>query len=876
MRYVHATGNTASLPPTLPTESGRSSGAPGRWLTAGLAGVVAGTAVQLQQPALWDARIYLYFCVIAVVLYTFVAIKKIAIGSRWMAPVVCFLAATLAFGAAGGRSAWFASHALDPALEGRDIRITAWVVAMPQRNDGGSRLRLQVDQAVADGQPVRLPMLIDAGWYNGSFMGVDRPKADAQAVPPDLRAGDQWELTVRLKAPHGQRNPHGFDYELWLWEQGVQATGYVRAGPRDAPPSRLAQSWRYPVERARQAVRDAIFDRLAYQKSGALPAASAKHTDTDASTVSNPLPAIDSVAARMRVAGVVAALVTGDQRAIDQADWDIFRATGVAHLVSISGLHITLFAWAAALVIGALWRCSSRLCLTLPAPVAALAGGVLLAATYALFSGWGVPSQRTIWMLATVALLRIAGRSWPWPQVWLLACAVVVAIDPWALLQAGFWLSFVAVGVLFATDSGAVKTINPAAEDQFPTRFLAQFLNRCIGMLREQWVVTVALTPLTLLLFGQVSVVGLAANLLAIPWVTLVVTPLALLGVVLPLLWDAAAMAVQLLGHYLHWLASFSWATYTAAVPPLWAGVAGVVGGALLAMRLPWSLRLLGLPLVLPLALWLPHRPAPGTFELLAADIGQGNAVLVRTASHTLVYDTGPRLSRESDAGNRVLVPLLRAMDEKVDLVMLSHRDIDHTGGAPAVLAMQPQARLTGSLEDGHPLLALRQHTRCTAGQRWDWDGVIFEVLHPRATDYSATAKSNALSCVLRITGAAAPQGDPARHIALLVGDIEQPQEARLVQSGVSLRAGLLLVPHHGSKTSSSAVFLDAVQPQIALVQAGYRNRFGHPAPEVLARYLQRGVQMFDSPRCGAAVWSSATPDAVQCERDASRRYWHH
>jgi competence protein ComEC len=266
--------------------------------------------------------------------------------------------------------------------------------------------------------------------------------------------------------------------------------------------------------------------------------------------------------------------------------------------------------------------------------------------------------------------------------------------------------------------------------------------------------------------------------------------------------------------------------------------------------------------------LWQAPRPVPGELELLAADVGQGNAVLVRTATHTLVYDAGPRYGAESDAGQRVLVPLLRALGERVDTLVLSHRDSDHTGGAAAVLAMQPRAAVLGSLEPGHILQAIRPVTPCAAGQRWDWDGIAFEVLHPAAADAGAPGRPNAASCVLRIAN--------ARRAALLAGDIEQPQEAALLDRHASLQADVLLVPHHGSKTSSSGPFLDRVAPHWALVQAGWRNRFGHPAPPVLARYAERDVAVVRSDRCGAAWWSSAQPDAVRCEREVSRRYWHH
>lgn len=798
---------------------------PAQLMPPALLGWLTGVALQLQQPELWPAATYGFLTALALILLAPAAIKSVAFWRKTAAITLAF--ALLGFASTGLRASVFSSHALDPALEGRDLTVTGLVAAMPQYSEAGTRFRFEVEQAELNGQPVALPPKIYLGWYGGAWAGGEL--LDLQRAPQPLQAGERWRMTVRLKAPHGGSNPHGFDFELWLWEQGLQATGYVRAGLRETAPQRLAQTWRHPVEWARQQVRDAIFQRLQAEERSP---------------------------ERTRVAGVVAALVTGDQQAIDRADWDVFRATGVAHLMSISGLHVTLFAWLAGLAIGWTWRRSTRLCLALPAPTAGLLGGLAFALAYALFSGWGVPAQRTVWMLAAVSLLRLSARRWPWPQVWLLVCALVVAIDPWALLQPGFWLSFVAVGVLFASDNPTLKLGR------------ASWHRRLLALLREQWVLTLALTPLTLLLFGQVSLVSMIANALAIPWVTLVVTPLALLGVLLPPLWELAAHAVQWLSLYLGLLARLPLATLAVAQAPLWAGVAGLAGGVLLVLPLPWRLRLLGLPLLLPVLLWQAPRPPAGEFELLVADIGQGNAVLVQTATQALLYDAGPRYSRESDAGHRVLVPLLRALDVRLDRLVLSHRDSDHTGGAAAVLAMQPQADLLSSVEDAHELHSLRPGQRCEAGQAWDWDGVHFEVLHPNATDYELARRSNALSCMLRISN--------GRQSVLLAGDIEASQESTLLLRGAPLQADVLLVPHHGSKTSSSAVFLDAVAPQLALVQAGYRNRFGHPAPAVLARYAERGIRVVDSARCGAAHWQSQTPRELSCQRQTERRYWQH
>jgi len=800
--------------------------------TPALLGVLAGSALQLLQPALWSFQIYMLFVLLALVAYGFAAIFFRNFPRS--AALVGFLAMTLlVFGTTGLRAKVFVQSALTPVLEGQDIAVSGVVAGLPQSFEGGLRFRFEQDAARLAGQPVQLPQQLELAWYTGLFGqgdGASDPAGELQRSPAKLQAGERWQFTVRLKAPHGGINPYGFDYELRQWEQGVQATGYVRAGPKDPTPRRLAQTWRHPVDGLRQQVRTAIF--------ASVP---------------------DS-----RAAGVLAALVTGDQGAIERADWDVFRATGVAHLMSISGLHITMFAWLAAALLGGLWRRSQRLCLWWSAPSAALVGGVMLAAVYALFSGWGVPAQRTVLMLATVTALRLMGLRWPWPQVWLLACSVVVALDPWALLQAGFWLSFVAVGVLFASDSGADRPIDKRARGRF------------VSMLREQWVITLALTPLSLLLFGQVSLVGLLANSVAIPVVTLLVTPLAMLGVVVPGLWPSAAWVINLLGEVLRWLASWPWAVFWVAQAPWWAGAAAVLGGALLAMRLPWSLRLAALPLVLPVLLWQAPKPLEGQFDLLAADIGQGSAVLVRTHQHALQYDAGPRFSSESDAGQRVLVPLLRALGVRLDTLMLSHRDSDHTGGAQAVVTMQPQAQLISSMAGEDGLLTQRPAMRCLAGQHWHWDGVDFEVLHPQVGDYGQLKKTNAMSCVLRISN--------GQRTALLVGDIEQPQEAQLVQALASgapgdmspLRADVLLVPHHGSKSSSSASFLEAVQPRMALVQAGYRNRFGHPATPVLVRYKEHGVMLVDTPHCGAMTWQSWSPELLRCQREFDRRYWHH
>ena len=824
------------------------------WWGAGLAlAWLVGVAVHLQQRALGPA----------VVGMTAVGVGALGLiaawrwrrwrrwsGGAWLAALLGV--ALLAFGASDWRAAQRLAEALPAALEGRDLSVTGVVASLPQRSAAGLRFRFEVESAALDGAPVRLPERLAIGWYRGAH-------EDAAEGQPrsELRAGQRWRLTLRLRQPHGNLNPHGFDYELYLFEQGVRATGYVRdaaparlVAPRDAAPARLVaprdaaspelldRAAGHPVERLRQRVRDAI----------------------------------EASVANRRAAGVLAALAVGDQGAIDREDWDLYRATGVAHLVSISGLHITMFAWLAGLGVAALWRRSERAMLALPTPLVARWGGLACAAAYAVFSGWGVPSQRTVWMLVVVALTQTLGARWPWLLVLLLAAVVVTAFDPWALLQAGFWLSFVAVGLLMASSTNDVDTAASQRTPRFGWSGAASRVWAALrGGVRTQAVATIGLAPLALVFFQQVSIVGFAANLIAIPLVTLVITPLALLGVALVPLWGAAAWFVECLDSVLAWLAAMPGAVWSVPAAPAWAQVAGLAGAVLLVMPLPKRARLLALALIVPLLLPAPPRPATGAFEMLALDVGQGTSVLVRTAGHLLVYDAGPQYSRDSDAGQRVLLPLLRARGEpRIDRLVLSHRDTDHVGGAAAALKSLPVGDVLSSLEPGHPLLAAApRHTRCHAGQSWVWDGVRFEVLRPTEPDYGRSMKSNAMSCVLRVEGGG--------RSALLTGDIEREQEAALVAAmPQALRSDVLLVPHHGSRTSSSAAFLEAVQPRIAIVQAGYRNRFGHPAADVTERYRSRAIEVHATPRCGAWSWGIDASMRGTCQRDAGRRYWHH
>lgn len=829
----------------------------------------AGVVAQLQQSALWSSLVYKIFCAFALVLIGLFALFNFVLcsadGPRFRpwhrhAAVAFRLVgwlgvALLAAGSTGWRAASHQAQVLAAPWQGQTLLLTGRVDDLPRLTSTGWRFALRVEQvqlprpgAHASPPPADVPgrsQQQSARWQ----APVATPASGlpcrvmlnwmAQTDGAVPQAGERWRLAVRLRQPHGLANPQGFDSELWMWEEGLGATGYVRMGKNDPQPVRLAAATP-GLQPLREHLRSQIHRHVA-----------------DA-----------------RAAGLLSALVVGDQASIDPGDWDVFRATGVAHLVSISGLHITLWAGLCGWLVLRLWRWAprlsarwgSRLLLACPAQVAAAWGGWGLALGYAVFSGWGIPAQRTALMLTVVMGLRLLGRRWPWPVVGIVAMAVVLAWDPWAWLQPGFWLSFVAVGVLMAMDS-----------DRQPRGWA-----RLIDMTRTQWGISLALAPLTLAWFGQVSVVGMLANLVAIPVVTLLITPLALAGALWPALWLAAAWLVGWGLQWLGWLATLSWASLTLPGPPAVLALAAVAGGLMLALPWPPHLRWLGLGWALPALLWLPPRPAQGEFELLAADVGQGSAVLIRTASTSVLYDAGPQWGPQSDAGQRVLRPLLHALGEWPSHMVLSHRDGDHVGGALALLnsPQQPEQvwasfdppAMVSALSDPATAQAVLAHpppwTRCQAGQHWELDGVRFEVLHPWPRHVAAaTTGSNNLSCVLWVSG--------AHRSALLTGDLEAAYEAELVQAWPGLRADLLMAPHHGSQTSSSPALLDAVRPAAVVVQAGYLSRYGHPAAQTTQAYAVRGIRWVATPSCGAVRWHSDDPDTLHCQRQSHPRYWH-
>ncbi|TDN69577.1 DNA internalization-related competence protein ComEC/Rec2 [Paraburkholderia sp. BL10I2N1] len=760
------------------------------------------------------------------------------------------------------RLAW----ALPIAQESRDIVVEGYVKGLPAREAKGARFLFEVESN--DAQIERFPRTIQLSW-----IATGTP-------PPVLEPGARWRLSVRLKRPHGNANFGLRDAEASLLARNVRGTGYVSAPSSALRLPGTARGLGVTVDRWRAQIRARIEAALG----------DAPH------------------------AGIVVALAVGAQDAVSATDWLLMRNTGTSHLVAISGLHIGFVAGLAAWIVGSLWR---RSCfvgrdwpLLIPAQKVATLGGVLFAAGYAALAGFNVPAQRALWMLVVASAAFISGRSVAPSIVLAWAVGLVLLIDPWAVVSAGFWLSFCAVAAILFATSGRLRIRDRDRERQAGDIEASGFariqaaMRRCrralSGRLRSgahvQFAVTLALAPLTVYWFAQIPLVGPLANAFAIPWASLFVTPMVLAGIALPAPLDgvafrAANALLDVLVAGLQALSGPAWMLWRLPQPDGWALAAAAVGVAwCLAPRgwpLRWAAPLTWLPLLLPpLAV-----PAPGTFRLTALDIGQGSSILIETAHHSLLFDAGPG-PESTHAGERIVLPYLYANGVKrLDALVISHADSDHAGGAPAVLAGIEVRQLLAALEPSHPLWTSARGAGvstlpCAAGQRWHWDGVDFTVLWPDAGPLKG--KPNDHCCVLRVsaTGDASGRGqgisDRSAAVvqpgesALLAADIEAPVERILLaRDPGALRAQVLIVSHHGSKTSSTEPFLDSVDPLVAIFQVGYRNRFHHPNPGVYARYLARHIELSRSDADGAArIEVAGKALSIERYRDTHRRYW--
>jgi competence protein ComEC len=703
--------------------------------------------------------------------------------------------------------AWRADLALQArlprALEGRDFDVVGVLDELPRRGANAWRFTLRIEHATLEGAKLPLRGRARISWYD-----LDQPLADPCG---------RWQLRLRLKRPRGVINPGGFDFERFALERGIVATGYVRD---DGDNRRLGHA---PCI---DALRDAVSRGIATR-------------------VADP-----------HDAHLLQAFAVGDTRGLDEHDWDVARANGIPHLIAISGFHVGVAAVFGVFAIRALWWLWPGLALRWPARLAEAPAALLVALGYGLLAGASLPTVRTLVMIGVIALAQLGRRAVGGAHSLSLALIAILAVDPLAVLSAGFWLSFAGVAILMLCLMRRRGRLAAAR-----------------GFAVAQLLMTVSLLPLAVWFFGQSSLVGALSNLIAVPLVSFVIVPLALFATsclltvaglaTMPLV--AAGWLVHALWWLLECMATWPGAHWYLPGARLWAVLLAVSGALWLFLPRAVPARALGLVLFLPLL--CPHlpRPAEGAFEARIIDVGQGLSVLVRTRDHALLYDAGARYPSGFDLGESAVLPTLRSIGlERLDVIMVSHGDNDHAGGAAAVATAFPDAERLG----GEPARGNLPLAQCHAGQTWRWNGVLLRVLHPPAASVAAHA-DNDRSCVLLV------EGDGGR--LLLTGDISQRVEPAIAAEVGEGRPLVLLVPHHGSKTASGAQFIGAVRPVLAIVSAGWRSRFGHPHPDVVARYRNAGVLMLNTADEGAlhvSFGTDAPPVLRDPERRVQARYW--
>lgn len=684
-------------------------------------------------------------------------------------------------------------------LEGQDLSVTGVINNLPQTDGRRTRFDFCVFQ---DGTNQKgLPERLRLSWYN---------------LGEEIKVGQHWRFTVRLKQPRGLLNSGGFDYERWLFSQNIGATGYIRKYPQplllDEPFSILNySSWRQSVSHY-----------------------------------------LDEQLQDSEFLGVIKALTIGDRQQITPIQWQLFRSTGTVHIVAISGLHIGLIS---GLVFFFVWKLSASLGIKVLAPAGIAALSAMIAATgYAALAGFSIPTQRALLMLLVGMTCVLRQRHHRPLTILALALLVVVVIDPFAVLSAGFWLSFLAVLIITFVLTGRLHKTG-----------------YWLSMLKVNGLISIGLAPLLIFFFQQFSLIAPIANFIAVPIISLWVAPLLLMsfGIAIfapglaNLLLDGAVIGVQLLVWMLAKLADFDYANMILPTPSIGAVLLASTGCLLLFMPRGLPGRWLGVMLLLPVLFIANDRPAHGQLKLTLLDVGQGLSTVVQTTKHTLVYDVGARYSTGFDMGESVVLPFLRSEGiKRIDMLMISHGDNDHIGGAQSLLQQAIVDKILTSVPND---ITNAEARMCQQGQTWVWDGVVFTVLSPSKQRYRS---ENNNSCVLKIESRAG--------VILLTGDIEQAAESYLVSTFSSeLKADIMIAPHHGSNTSSSLAFLQTIQPKMILIPAGYRNRFGFPDRRVLDRYRKLGINWLNVAETGALTAAGNEESwKIDSYRNSHGKYW--
>jgi len=635
-----------------------------------------------------------------------------------------------------------------------------------------------------------------------------------------LYVGDQWQYTSRLKQIHGTLNPDGFDYEAWAVQEGIRANGYITKSDDNKRLNHFF--WHHPLDRMRQSLKEKI-ERY-------LP-----------SSATSPW---------------VIALALGERHGISEEKWEVLRNTGTNHLMAIAGLHIGFMAGFMFFLGSFVWRRIPFLALKLPAQHAGAISALIIALIYSAMAGFSIPTQRASIMLFTFFLALFLRRKLMAWHAWSMALLLVLLINPLSVLDASFWLSFSSVALIIY---GVSARLSP--------RGLWWKLGRI------QWVIALGLVPCSIGLFQQCSLISFIANSIAIPFVGFLIVPCCLLGC-LVLLFSIKVGALILLFSdkmlsvlwmILSYFSHLSWASWFPAMPTYGMLITATIGVILLLLPIGSPGRWFGIVWLLPLCLYQPKTPLLGEMRFTLLDVGQGLSAVVQTKNHILIFDAGAKLGDNFDMGESVVVPFLHSLGaKKIDMLVVSHGDNDHIGGAAAIIQQFPVLSAKTSVPND---LSKIRATYCLRGERWVWDNVTFSFLYPSQDNLGL---DNDSSCVLKISNGS--------QSILLTGDIEKFSEKYLIENNFSdLPATILVAPHHGSKTSAVDSFLEAVKPVIVLFPVGYRNRYHFPNPSVIEKYRDLGALQYDTAHAGAIEFLiPATQNTLvpKLYRQEHHHYW--
>ncbi len=636
---------------------------------------------------------------------------------------------------------------------------------------------------------------------------------------PELQLGEIWQLRIRLKRPWGYANPGNFDYEKWLFAHEIGATGYVRTKTQ---PEKLAS---VSVKNPTYYLRGALHKKLKQSVTG-------EHTD------------------------VILALALGDRSEMTKRKWTHLTSTGTNHLLAISGLHIGIVSGLVFMLILRLWRCSERLCLIASAPRAAAVFAIIAAITYAMLAGFSIPTQRAMIMASVILLSSIVMKSFRPSMVLALALLAVLIWDPFSVLAPGFWLSFAAVAIIF------LVVANNRSQS-----------SKLWNLIKIQFALAIGLLPITLIFFQQASLLSPIANFFAVPWVSIVVVPLVLLGSLSLSIAESLGTWIVLLASYsieifwlfINYLNKFPYVKWSHAIQD-WTLVPAIIGVMVLLLPRAWPAKLISLVLLCPLVFAQTNGVKKDQLKLAVLDVGQGLSVVVQSEKHTLVFDTGPQYSTNFNAGESLVIPYLREQAvDRLNMLIISHIDKDHAGGTEGVLNHIPVKRL---ISNSRHKLGNREADLCRAGFSWNWDAIKFEFLHP--DEHISKLSKNNRSCVLRIEH---PAG-----VILITGDIERLIERKLLETQHKLLdTDILIVPHHGSNSSSTTEFIQATSPEYAVFATGYRNPYKLPHKKVIERYTKQKSTLLNTAHMGMVSFSLSDHgiELHQGYREQRKKFWH-